>query len=387
LYFEKSLNFKPIYSYLANFKGKDYTFSRIFWDTHKTKTGLLNNGWVVGPSLFWIPSLFVMNVFFGRWIGPYTPLMELGPAITGILLMIASLYLIGKTLRRFYSEFTVQLTLLIIFFGTPVFYYTAFEPALSHQPAIFLISFLFYLCFQKRKKGIILFILGFLIGLLAITRPVDILIGISLLVFFITQNKLPFYRLLLALSGLLISIAPQLMVQHALYGNMFINEYYFNVPVKFIFSVSWGINSLFGPQRGLFLWHPVFFISCVGLYLLTKQHNKHPIPKLTTITFILFFIMISLWSGSSSAGFGNRFYLSALPFFAFGLAHFFTSIPRKFVTYISILFIIWNMLLLGQFVVYKKRMVNGVGNSSFRLLTGQIEIIPDILNGKIFLRK
>src|SRR5205823_7581270 len=98
---------------------------------------------------------------------------ELGPGITGIVLIISGLYLLEKYLLTFFDKKTVFWTILSIFFGSNVFYYTAFEPALSHQPAFFVINLLLFLTTKKKRN---IFIIGLLSGFLAITRIADIIL-------------------------------------------------------------------------------------------------------------------------------------------------------------------------------------------------------------------
>jgi len=377
LYFEKSLNFRPIYSYLSHFKGREYEFSRVFWDTTITNTGLLNNQWVIGPALLWIPSLLAISagsVLLKHPISPYSPIMELGPAITGIILMVLSVYFIERTLLRFYSRFLARTVVSVIFLGTHFLYYLIGEPALSHQQALFLVSLLFWYAFQKKvgKKGVLF--MGFLSGLLCITRPVDLILGISCFAILFSHKKLSLKKAGLIISGFIVGILPQLVVQQSLYGGFWINPYLLRQHGTFLFSLSHMAATFFSGERGLFTWHPVLLISILCIFVKKNKITMY-VSKIPISLFIIFCIIISLWSGSLSAGFGNRFYLSALPFFAIGMANFFTIIPRRFVIYISIIFIIWNMLLLGQFVLYKKRMVDGVGNSIAQILRGQMEVV------------
>ena len=142
LVFDKGLNFGPIYNFLGNFMGAKGEFSRFFWDRTV-------NPYPIGTGIVWIPSVALISLFFHD---RFSMVFEMGPGITGILLVIGGMYFLKKYLRNFFSEKIAAFSVLFFFFTSNLFYYSSFEPALSHQPSFFIISFLLYKTYKFDKK-------------------------------------------------------------------------------------------------------------------------------------------------------------------------------------------------------------------------------------------
>jgi hypothetical protein len=112
LFFDKSLNFEPVYNYLQHFQGRTGEFSRIFWD-------IRNNPYSIGTGIIWLPSMVFMSIFSNN---RFSLIYELGPGLTGIFCMLLGLFAIEKHLSKQYSKRTVFWTILTLFFGSNVFY-------------------------------------------------------------------------------------------------------------------------------------------------------------------------------------------------------------------------------------------------------------------------
>ena len=144
LYFQRNLDFTSIYEHLANFQGKKYVFSRIFWNTTPTVTNLLPNPWNIGTAVFWLPGMGLINglvKLFRLPISQFSPIYELGPGLTGVVLGIGGLYFLRKFLAENFKKQIVTFTIIILFFTTNLLYYLSFEPALSHSVIFFLVSY------------------------------------------------------------------------------------------------------------------------------------------------------------------------------------------------------------------------------------------------------
>lgn len=176
LFFDHGFNFDPIYKHLSNFKGRDYIFSRIFWDTSRGPLGIQNNPYLIGTGILWLPSMVfisLINFIFGLHANRFDLIYELGPGISGVLFIIFGLFFLEKYLINFVDKKNASLAIILLYFGSFIFYYSSFEPALSHQPSFFLISFLLFWTFNLKLNRKNFFILGFLSGLLAIVRIAD----------------------------------------------------------------------------------------------------------------------------------------------------------------------------------------------------------------------
>lgn len=328
IFFDNTINSREIIKHLDNFQGRNYIFSRIFWNRDA-------NPFLIGPSLFWIPSQIIISLFSND---RFDLVHELGPGITGIVLMLLGLIFLEKYLSKKFKKTDVNFTILTLFFGSNIFYYTTFEPALSHQPAFFIVSYLLYLTISKKKN---FFIIGFLTGILAITRVADTALVIPIIYLMKPKVKQVFKLMF----GFIIGIIPQLYLQYYFYKNIFINPYLNGVSGKWSINFYHLFEYLISWKRGLFFWSPLALFGIVGLF----KQKKHLI--LTTI-FILFFIHSS-WSAYLSAGFGQRFAFAMMPYFAIGICYILQKFSHRKKIFIFLYFTYWNILLILGFYLLK----------------------------------
>lgn len=328
LFFDKSLNFDPIYNFLLHFKGRTGEFSRLFWDVKY-------NPYSIGTGIVWLPSMFLMSFFS---LDRFSLVYELGPGLTGIICMLLGLFFLEKYLSRYFLKNTVFWTILILFFGSNVFYYTTFEPALSHQPAFLIITILLYL---TDKKKVNLFLLGLLSGLLATIRIGDTILLIPI---FYSLRKHGWKLIYLAI-GAVLAYTPQLINQNIQFQNIFQNPYLDGQNGKWQLNLVGVFDVLFSPKRGLVIWTPLF---ALGLYRLIK--NKYAI---ICATMLIYLLTISFWPGGTSAGFGTRLMFSATPYFAIGIAHMLSNLNIRKTVKVFSFFTSYNLLLLYGFYILK----------------------------------
>lgn len=345
LFFEHKLNFDPVYGFLSNFRGRNYIFSRVFWDTSYAQNGLIRqNPYLIGTGITWLPSMIfisAINYVFNLGASMSSLVYELGPGITGILLIIFGLFFLEKYLLNFFSKRTVFWVILTTFFASNVFYYTTFEPALSHQPSFFLISFLLYWTYRFKPTKTNIFLLGALCGLLVIVRIADTILLIPVLY----QIKPKGLYILPFFAGFTIAVSPQFCLQKLMYGSVFSNPYLTGQSGTWQLDFFHTLEYLFFPKRGLFFWSPIFLVSLWGLI---KSKSKTVL-----VSILLLWLVTSSWSAYLSAGFGQRFSFSAAPYFALGLAYLFERLDDKNIFLYSIPFTLWNFILLIGFYVLK----------------------------------
>ena len=249
-----------------------------------------------------MPSMLFTSIFSSD---RFDLIHELGPGLTGIICMIAGLYFLEKYLKNRFSEKTVFWTILTLFFGSNVFYYTALEPALSHQPAFLIVSLLLYL--SDRRK-INLFITGILCGLLAAIRIGDVILLIPIL-YNLKKYK---WKLLHLLAGAILAVSPQLINQNIQFGSLLTNPYINGANGHWDIKLVNVFNVLFSLKRGFVTWTPLFAFAIYGLI----KERKFLILS----TVFVFFLVVSFWPGGLSAGFGIRLLFSAIPYFSIGIA-------------------------------------------------------------------
>ncbi len=337
LYFQRNLDFKPVYNYLSNFKGPKFTFSRIFWD-QKT------NPYLIGTAISWLPSfafISFINKLLSLHIGRFDLAYELGAGISGILFMISGLYFLEKYLSNFFKASVAWWVVIGLFFASNIFYYTALEPGLSHQPSFLIISFLLFWTYKFKKTPQKIFALGLLCGFLATIRIADTVLLIPVL----SQAKIKFKEIPFLGFGALLAFVPQLTIQNFIYGSAFTHPYLTGESGTWQFSLTHLAEYLVSPRRGLFLWTPVFLI---GFYGLIKSRSW-----IYVLTLAVLWTVTSSWSAYLSAGFGQRLSFAAIPILAYGLAFIYQNLNVKKILLISVVLTIWNMLLIKNVYLHK----------------------------------
>jgi hypothetical protein len=292
-------------------------------------------------------------------------------------MVIAGLYFLERFLRSFFRRPVVIASLSCLVFATNLVFFLFWEPALSHQPSFFLICLLLFLSRKPRQSVALYFFMGFLIGLLLITRLPDIIILLPILAFLfqsVRKAKNNRFRLVVALSiGLSLGYLPQILVQQAMYGNLLYNPYTSGEQGVFRLIPSQMFDAFLSVKRGLLVWTPFVLVGIAGFIKKYQQERRETkeANRIFLVSFGAACVYFSLYFGILSAGFGNRFFLGTLPMLAFGFARLFSRIKTCKMWIIIYMGIVWNILLVGQFLLDKPRLLDGIGLTYGNFLTGQ----------------
>lgn len=337
LFFQGNFDFNPIYSYLSNFHGTKYIFSRIFWDTSQ-------NPYLIGTALTWLPSLSFINTvnyIFNLNLNRFDLVYELGPGITGIIFSVLGLWYLEKYLLNFFKPYSARLTIFAVFVSTNVLYYTALEPALSHQPAFFIISFLLYFSHNFKHTAGNIALMGTVMGFLGSVRIADTILLIPI----ILQSKLKPKDFIILIPCALTGFLPQIINQSNQYGAILTHPYINGGSGTWQPDFVHFIEFLFSPMRGLFLWTPLLMTGLIGIIKLKRWT--------LFISILLLWAISSSWSAYLSAGFGQRFSYSAIPLLSVGLNYYFDKLNTKTALIIIFICFLWNLMLLKNIYLHK----------------------------------
>lgn len=358
IYFQKSLNFDPIYNHLGNFEGKKYTFSRIFWNTEEGPLGIRKNPYTLGTAFFWIPSIAVISLFVHD---KFSLIFEIGPGLTGIILSLFGILFLERYLENFFSRKIAVITTGFFFFASNLLYYSSLEPALSHQPAFFLVSLLYWKTYKMKDKFLTYFLVGATTGLLFITRMADVIFLIPVY-WNLIKSKPKWDHFIMAPVGLIVFSLPLFTSYYLMFGSPFHNPYLTGENGFFNFSLQNIVDFLFSAKRGLFIWTPIYMFGLFGLF----QKKEY----IFLISLVIFTLVSSFWSANTSAGFGQRFIIAGIPLFAYGFAKFLEKFNHYKILF-SIL-LLWNLLTLFQFYFDSQNMVKNEEFSLKRFAQGQV---------------
>ena len=294
------------------------------------------NYWTIGPALLWLPFFIIASLlgklfsFFNIYIdqNPFGAYMQYATMFSSVFYTLTSLYLLNKIITRYYTESSSKLSLWLILFTTPLYYYTIFEPSLSHVCDFFTFTLVFYLSLEfNHNKSIPFYILyGLACSLHVLVRTQNIVSILIMFTFIAVRlfrkggaDHIFRSRYLYLIATMALGLLPILLTNAYLYGSPF------TIPQGEGF-LRWSdpqiIPMLFSYRNGFFSHHPVLLIGTIGyVYSLFRKRYKNldMFFALLAIFIVQTYINSTVedwWSGHS---FGQRRLLFILPLIALGL--------------------------------------------------------------------
>jgi hypothetical protein len=396
LFFDHDLEFGNEYRY---FYDRDPTglegFRGTFLERTEPLTGRHINFGPIGTALLWSPFYLVAHALvlvlarLGISVSPdglslpYQAAVCYASAFYGF----AGLLLLYRGLREYgaFSEPASVLSVLGVFFGTPLLYYMTLAPGFSHAASLFAVSLMLLLFLRARQKGEHASLwdwalVGAAGGLAGLVREQDALFlvipGAQLLWDVLGGGRLARGALRAAvLAGTaFVVFLPQRFVYHALNGTFGPSRL---VTRKLLYASPHFWAVLFDPAHGLFFWSPLLLLAVIGLFLFALGF-KDSLGGLFLLGFLLqVWINGCLQSWTQAGAFGSRRFLSATPLFAFGLATLIASLrPRAgagFLGALLALFVWWNLSLMVQFGL---KLMDRQGLEWPRVAVNQVREVP-----------
>jgi len=340
------------YSYLPTFL-LDHTLSFVKSFKHFGITSFSNlqgpaNIYPIGPAIFWSIPFTIANLIlipFGKANG-YRPLYDILIGLWNISFVIFGIYLLKKTLLKFFTQRTALLSSLAIFTATNLLFYGAVDVINSHSASFFFSALFLYLFVQKRNL-LNSILLGITIGLLALVRSQDYLFLIFPVIDFLKNRKNLLFPIITILTAFTLFL-PQVVLWHVYYGGLLTNPY---LKVRsFDFLNPHLIGVFFNRDSGI-VWTPIVFVCLYGLFGFLKKNFYVGFYSMLLIFMQVY--LIASWSAWwEGASFSARMLVSSLPFLSIGLAYFLES--KKIIKYdkwIVVLFSIGNAFLIILFLL------------------------------------
>lgn len=383
------LNFANDYAAFDHAQG--YQFDHASAPIHP-ETGLPANRYGIGAAIFWAPAVAIVHGILSfaapelatGTSRPYEWAVALASAWWGGL----GLWLLYVRLRENFSSAVAALTIAGMTLATPLGFYLWMHGSMSHAVGFF-VAVMAMLQFEKAVASPRLapaLLCGLWAGLLVITRFQDVTwtlaLGVAIALFRTGApeasdggneiaaevgtppgGKIPLVlpmtqRALGALAfglGVALAFAPQMGVWKILYGSWLSGPLpYFDRGAG---SLTWWprhlIEILLSERGGVLAWHPILAIALVGL-IAARRAGVRPLVRTASIGLALQLYLLSCWSvWWAGASFGNRFFISAFPWLALGLAALIDRLrsgrrPWLAIALIAVL-VAWNAGLLVQY--------------------------------------
>lgn len=266
-------------------------------------------------------------------------------ALSSVVYTVLGMLLLGLFLRRKFSDLVAISTLILIGFGTNLYHYSIYETGMAHPVTFFLLSALLYMTDRwiVNKKVWRSLLIGVVLGLIILIRPINILFCIPFLFFLKKPEEewkahfknlfLPFSHILLMALGAFLIVLPQLLFWKIQTGGFL---YYSYREEGFFWLNSHVWQGLFSIRKGWFIYTPLMLFATLGLINLYKTRREY---FLGTLIFLIPFLYVtfSWWCWWYGGGFGARTLIDILPIMAIPLAALLEWVFRKK---------FWNLLMI-----------------------------------------
>lgn len=274
-----------------------------------------------------------------------------------------SLFVMRKTLLKFFSDAAVAVSVFCVLLGTNFFYYSAYEGLMSHVYAFFAFTLVLWFTirfFELPRAGTGI-ALGFFAGLAAVIRPNDILIPLVPVLYGINsiaavRNRVSFLRIhfttvimsviAFALPCLLQMWYWKTVTGHWIYYSYQGEPFYFNDP-QFL-------NTLFSYRKGWLLYTPVMVFAVCGFLFLFRVAGKLASPILVFFLINLY-VLASWWCWWYGGSFGNRAFIECYALMIFPLAAFFETAFRNRIIKMAVAMPAVFFIFLNLFQTYQYR--------------------------------
>src|SRR5690554_5718629 len=193
--------------------------------THKTPIGRNAVKTSMGVAITNFPFYYVGYLYAlsndNYKANGYSEPYQLAVSLSSVFYTLFGLVFLWLVLKRKFSRLTSLVTVLLIGFGTNLYFYAVYETGLSHPITFFLLSTLLYFIqnWLSQKKLWLSLILGVILGLIVLVRPVNILFILPIIILnkskdidwltYFKQLFLPFSHVILVIIGGVLIFLPQ----------------------------------------------------------------------------------------------------------------------------------------------------------------------------------
>lgn len=317
-------------------------FVRLFIEHNFIGSGLIK--YPVGTALLQLPFL-LFGLVTAKLLGipldeGMTQSFQISVYVAAVFYGLLGLTILYILLKEKYSKKASTLACVCIMWGTMLPEYMTHRASFSHAYGFFLCClFMYYIInYEKKYDDISLYkkivadlFLGVLLGMIAIIRNTDIIIGF---IYF-------FYRVS-SFSGFLKRLkrifAPKIIIQILGFSGVYaIQIICWRLQTGKIIIYSYGneafdhlknpqiMNVLFSDAKGLFIFSPILIIGMIGMIIGRKDNKEFRIAQ--WVIFILqTYIVAAWWCWWLGAAYGERMFCDILCIFAIPFASFFEQL-------------------------------------------------------------
>ncbi len=262
--------------------------------------------------------------------------------VTSIIFLYAGLFATLFLLKKYYSKKHAWLALLIVFFSTPLIRYSVYDLSYTHALEAGLMGILILLFLKDSNK----IYMGVLLGMLTLLHYNSAIFILPFLIYYLYQKRKE--DVLKIIIGLLPFAVLILTYNTLVFGGPLSTGYnkFLQSPETSIFPIHL-FQVIFDLDRGILWWTPAIIISSFGLLLIKDRGKKYLFISLILLNV---YLMSSFDGWHGGWGFGNRFFVMLFPLYCIGTI----KILEKYSKYRHLLYfsVIYTVLIYFMFLAY-----------------------------------
>ena len=303
-----------------------------FWPvtTEEGKKVILTS---MGVSVLYSPFFFIAHVLapvFGEPRDGFGGIYQFFLAFSALIYVGLAFIFLKKILRKYFSDITAAITILLIGLATNLHYYSTYEGAMSHSYSFSLIVLFMFLILKWLENPNLKYsiITGLVFGLIVLIRPTNIFILLFFIFAGVTNGKGFLERLKLFISkwplvlvmmmAFVLVWVPQFLYWYSQTGKLFYNAYT-EVGSAFFLDAPQIINVLFSYRKGLFIYVPLMIFAVFGITELYRQKSKFAFAVSIYFACILY-VLSSWWSWWFGGSYGPRTFIDTYAIMSLPLA-------------------------------------------------------------------
>lgn len=292
------------------------------------KGGLIDR-FFCGMAILWTPAFFAGHFAAGFLNYPtdgFSAPYQWALILYGAIFAIIGLFYLRKVLLKFFTDGVTAVTLLIMFLGTNLFFFTGIGNDVPHVYIFTLFAALIYytIKWHEVQKWAYMLAIGIVAGLIIAVRPSEMIVMAIPAFWGITSSeslknkfnliwKYKFQVIsAIVLAGLF--LLPQLLYYRIYAGEYFVNVYNDAASTLNLSNPRFGYV-LFGFRKGWFIYSPLSLLTVLGLIFTWKYQRVYFWPVLIYLVVNIYIIA----SFTSLVSYGWRAFIQSYAILALPL--------------------------------------------------------------------
>ncbi len=368
-WFDRDLSFQNEYQYFYD-RGisKSDGFHETFLE-RTTETGRRINFATIGCAMLWSPFYLAGDLLAraGGWAvdgfsKPYVAAVAYGSAAYGFLALVLAVLCAARLgLNGFRAA-------LVVWLGTPLFFYMYVAPPFSHACSAFGVALFTYVWLRVRDewspRGLLA--LGAAAALMAMIREQDAFFAAGPALDFglsaLRGVRDPSQRLQPRAQSLVAGVLAFALVYTPQIATYLILNGHVGPHASVGHKMNWGaphaLQVLFSPEHGFFVWTPLALLAVAGMFFVSRERERR---RQDVALCLLVMVGLQIYVGGSveswtvAGAFGQRRFIALTAAMVIGYAALESRVRlpsgqlRRLLAVLSVIAVYWNLALIAEF--------------------------------------